>query len=174
MKLFRMLLCICVLLIGNNIFSQEKKFLNTVSFDSIKGSPKATLASLKWLPGFWQGEAFGGITEEVWTPASGGSMMCAFKLISKGVVEFYEIVTIAEEKESLVLKLKHFHGNLKGWEEKDQVLEFKLVKIEGNKVFFDDLTYEKVSDNEMNAFVVVDFGNGKKEEVKFNFRRGRL
>lgn len=150
---------------GQNIYAQDT---NTIQYDSSKGSPKATLANINWLQGRWKGYAFGGITEEVWTPPAGGSMMCAFKLIVNEKVRFYELVTIVEENTSLILRLKHFHADLKGWEEKDKTINFKLVKITGNRVYFDEFTFEKLSENEMNIYVAMQ-NNGKSEEVKFNY-----
>ena len=69
------------------------------------------LENIRWIAGNWKGEAFGGITEENWSEPSGGSMMATFKLISDGKVNFYEIETISEENNSLILRLKHFGNN---------------------------------------------------------------
>ena len=41
---------------------------------------KPTLENIAWISGTWHGEAFGGITEEIWSEPSGGSMMATFKL----------------------------------------------------------------------------------------------
>ena len=96
-------------------------------------------------------------------------MMCVFKLISDNKVNFYEIVTISEVNNTLILKLKHFHANLKGWEEKDETVDFRLVKVTENKVYFDGFTFERISDNEINMYVVIEDG-GKQSEVKFNYK----
>ena len=150
-------------------YSQES-FSNTLRIDSVKTSPPATLQDIDWIQGHWQGEAFGGIVEEVWTPPLGGSMMCAFKLVVNDEVRFYEIVTISEEKETLILRLKHFHKDLKGWEEKNETVDFPLVKVTSGKVFFDGFTFEKISDNEMNIYVVIG-EEGKEREAKFNYKK---
>jgi hypothetical protein len=150
-------------------YSQES-FSNTLRIDSVKTSPPATLQDIDWIQGHWQGEAFGGIVEEVWTPPLGGSMMCAFKLVVNDEVRFYEIVTISEEKETLILRLKHFHKDLKGWEEKNETVDFPLVKVTSGKVFFDGFTFEKISDNEMNIYVIIG-EEGKEREAKFNYKR---
>ena len=39
------------------------------------------LENISWIAGHWKGEAFGGITEEIWSEPSGGSMMASFKLV---------------------------------------------------------------------------------------------
>jgi len=162
--------------------SEMKKFLilflisltceaqNTLSLEEGAESPKADLSQISWVEGHWRGEAFGGITEEIWSPPLGGSMMFSFKLVSDGVVQFYELGHIQEVNGTLLLQLKHFHGNLKGWEEKDETVDFKLVKIESNKVYFDDFTLEKVDDDEINVYVIIKEKESS-QEVKFNYKR---
>ncbi|MFY0627728.1 MAG: hypothetical protein JXR07_15630 [Reichenbachiella sp.] len=148
----------------------QDRFPNVKFYDEERGSPNATLADVSWIEGHWRGPSFGGISEEIWSPPLGGSMMCAYRLVKDEKVGFYEIETITEENGSLILRLKHFYSDLKGWEEKNETVDFKLVKVTGNKVFFDGYTYEKISDDEINAYVVIDQG-GEKLEVKFNYRR---
>lgn len=150
----------------------QESFSNTMTLSAGEESPDATLEDIAWIQGHWRGKAFGGITEEFWTPPLGGSMMCAYKLVVDGNVDFYEIVTISEIKNSLILRLKHFHNDLKGWEEKDETVDFPLVKVSDNKMFFDGFTFEKVSDNEMNVYVIIGTDDGKKE-MKFNYNRVR-
>ena len=144
---------------------------NTFSFEEGATSPKATLADVSWVTGHWKGEAFGGITEEIWSPPLGDSMMFVFKLVAESKVQFYEIGHIQQLNETLLLQLKHFHGTLKGWEEKDETVDFKLVKLENNRVYFDDFTLEKVNEQEINIYVVIGHDDGSKEEVKFNYKR---
>ena len=67
------------------------KAQDTLSFEEGTVSPKATLSEVAWMEGHWKGKAFGGITEEIWSPPLGGSMMFSFKLVSDGSVQFYEI-----------------------------------------------------------------------------------
>lgn len=117
---------------------------NTLTLDG-KDSPAASLNDVAWIAGHWQGKALGGITEELWTAPLGKSMMGSFKLVVNEVVQFYELCIITEENGSLLLRIKHFNKNLKGWEEKDQSIDFPLVKIEKNKVYFDGLTFEKLN-----------------------------
>lgn len=148
----------------------QDKFSNTLFYNDSAGSPNATLTATAWLAGHWRGEAFGGITEEIWTPPLGGSMMGVFKLVSDNKVSFYEIETIREVNNTLLLQLKHFHRNLKGWEEKDETVDFRLVKVTDNKVYFDGFTIERISDTEINMYVVIEDG-GQQSEVKFNYKR---
>lgn len=147
----------------------QGQFPNTMFLEEGETSPKSNLKSVEWLAGHWQGEAFGGITEELWTPPLGNSMMGSFKLMVDEQVSFYEIMTISEEEGSLILRLKHFHGDLKGWEEKDETHDFKLVKVTPNKVYFEGFTLEKISKDEINIYVVIDDA-GKQQEMKFPYQ----
>ena len=165
------LVMLIMLLLSSQLFAQTK-FPNTLFYNDSTGSPDANLTAISWLAGHWRGEAFGGITEETWTPPLGGSMMCAFKVVTNNKVSFYELETITEENNTLILKLKHFHANLKGWEEKDETVDFRLVKVTENKVYFDGFTIEKISDTEINEYVVIEDG-GQRSEVKFNYKKDK-
>ena len=142
-----------------------------MSFTEGGKSPEATLEDVSWIAGHWKGEAFGGVAEEIWSPPHGDSMMFVFKLVSEGKVQFYEVGHIQQINETLILQLKHFHGSLKGWEEKDDTVDFKLVQVDGNRVYFDGFTIEKISDNEINMYLVVGEEDGSSEEVKFNYKK---
>ncbi len=147
---------------------------NTLKYDESVGSPTATLADVAWLAGYWKGEALGGIIEDLWAPPVGGSMVGTFKLIVNNETSFYEIITITEENGTLIKRLKHFTKELKGWEEKDKTIDFKLVKITKNKIYFDEMTLERISDNEMNIYVVLGDGKGNNQEMKFPYRKVKL
>ncbi|MBN1301435.1 MAG: hypothetical protein JW995_09495 [Melioribacteraceae bacterium] len=161
---------ISILLTSLSVLAQSNVTENILRLDSNLSSPPASIEDVSWIAGHWKGEALGGIVEEVWTPPVGGSMMCAFKLVVDDTVKFYELVVIYEEGNSLILKLKHFHGDLKGWEEKDETLDFSLVKLEGMKAYFDGFTFELVNRNEMNIYVL--FGSeGQYKEMKFSYKK---
>ena len=162
----KLLFTILALTITFMAHSQE-----VIAFGSASKSPEATLNNVSWIAGHWRGEAFGGITEEMWSPPLGESMMFVFKLVHNNKVSFYEIGHIKEVGGTLLLQLKHFHGDLKGWEEKDETVDFKLVKIEGNRIYFDEFTFEKISDAEMNIYVLIEEKDKPSEVVKFNYKR---
>lgn len=143
---------------------------NTLSFEEGSVSPTADLLAVAWMEGHWRGEAFGGITEEIWSPPFGGSMMFVFKHVSEGKVNFYELGHIKQQDSTLIFQLKHFGAHLKGWEEKDEVVNANLVKLEENRVYFDGFTFEKISATEINIYVIIE-EDGKSEEVKFNYKR---
>lgn len=144
---------------------------NTMSLEKDATSPNATIAEVKWMTGHWKGEAFGGITEEIWSPPNAGSMMFVFRLIFEGEVNFYEIGHIREVDSTLVFELKHFDKELKGWEEKEEVQRFKLIKVAENRLYFEGFTFEKISPNEINIYGLIHQNDGTTEEVKFNYKR---
>ncbi|GAA4950997.1 hypothetical protein GCM10023314_25390 [Algibacter agarivorans] len=141
------------------LIAQEKKTLE----------PK--LKNIAWISGNWKGEAFGGLTEENWSEPSGGSMMATFKLINDGKVSFYEIEIIRELENTLILQLKHFNNDLKGWETKDETVDFPLKEITPTKAIFEGMIFEKVNDNEMNVYVDIHQKDGSIETVKFNYTK---
>ncbi len=143
---------------------------HTLKLSAGEDPPPAVLQQMEWIQGSWKGEAFGGITEEVWSPPAGDSMMFVFKLTENDKVKFYEFGHIMQVGESLTLQLKHFDADLGGWEEKDETIDFRLVKLEENHAYFEDLTFERVSDTEMNVYVVIG-ENGSEGEVTFNYKR---
>ena len=154
-----------------NSHAQKQVSEHIFELDSLSTSPKAKISDVAWISGTWKGEAFGGITEEIWSEPMGDSMMASFKLVADGKVQFYEIEIIRELKESLILQLKHFNGDLKGWETKDETVDFPLVKITKNNTYFDGMTFEKISDTEMNVYVLMHEKDGTTNEIKFNYKR---
>jgi hypothetical protein len=160
------LIVILFLFVGGIVNSQ-----NTMSLNADTTSPKATIADAAWMTGHWKGEAFGGITEEIWSPPSAGSMMFVFRLIVDGEVNFYEIGHIREVDNTLAFELKHFDKELKGWEEKEEVQRFKLIKIADNRLYFDGFTFERLGHDEINIYGLIHQDDGSVAEVKFNYKR---
>ena len=169
MNKFRLSMMPLLLVLSVKCFGLDQ-FKNTLQFDAAAGSPKADLSAVAWIAGYWRGEAMGGVAEEIWSHPHGGSMMAAFKLTVNGVVKFYELETIVEQDETLILRIKHFAADLHGWEARDESVDFRLVKVTADKVYFDGMTFEKVSDDEMNVYVIIGDGDQQKE-TKFNYRR---
>ena len=129
-------------------------------------SPIAQIEQVSWIAGTWKGEAFGGKTEEIWSAPSVGTMMASFRLIKDGKIAFYEFEVIREIGESLILQLKHFSGELKGWENKDEMVSFPLVEIGKGVVYFDGMTFKKMGADEMHVYVDIDG-----TETLFSYKR---
>tara|TARA_B110000503_G_C7118819_1_gene401518 strand:+ start:79 stop:555 length:477 start_codon:yes stop_codon:yes gene_type:complete len=141
---------------------------NTLHYNNDKGSEKTTLQNIKWLEGNWKGEAFNGIYKENWSKPFGESMVFNFKLVVKEKIVFYELGHIIEKDGTLLYQIKHFYANLKGWEEKDQSEDFRFIKKEANRMYFDNFTFEYVSENEVNLYAYFE---DSKEEMVFNFNK---
>ena len=130
----------------------------------------ATINDVAWIAGNWQGEAMGGQFEETWNKPSGGTMMGMFKLIQKGNVAFYELCTIVEKENSLVLRIKHFNHDMSGWEEKDKCMEFPLVSANENEAKFDGLVFKKTGDDSLLITVTTKRGD-RVSTLKFPAKR---
>ena len=152
--------------------AQTHQTEHTLTMDEGVTSPRAKIQNMAWITGEYECHAFGGLSHEIWTSPRGNNMMGAFQLIDKNNVSFYEIMTIVEEQGSLVLRLKHFDKKLHGWEEKDETIDFPLVKMEEKKAYFDGLTFEYVSRKAINVYVALDH-DGSVEEVLFAYRKVR-
>jgi len=129
------------------------------------------LDNIARIAGTWHGEAFGGQVEEIWSKPSGGSMMASFKLIIDGTVQFYEIEIIREVENSLILQLKHFNNDLKGWETKYETVDFPLKYITETKAAFEGMTFEKVSDTDMTVYVDMKDKNGSVTTMPFQYNK---
>jgi hypothetical protein len=153
------------------LFSIVGRAQHTLTYTDGHVSPRASLVDVQWIAGHWQGTAFGGITEEIWSPPLGDSMMFSFKLVIDDKVRFYELGHIQETGNTLLLQLRHFDGDLKAWEEKEEMESFPLVKLDAAHVYFDGFTFEKISDDEIDLYVVIVGEDGMEQEVKFNYKR---
>ncbi len=125
---------------------------------------------MDWLPGYWEGGGEKDKTEEIWSKAMGGSIMGSFKFYKGGEISFYEILTISEENGSIILRIKHFDKHLNGWEEKNEKVEMPLVKSEKDKVYFDGLTFERISKKRIVIHVLMENAPGKRREISFPYK----
>lgn len=139
---------------------------------SDRAAPLASLADLAWLAGRWLGEGLGGVAEEVWLPESGGAMLGTFRSIEGGQVSFYEILTLAASPSGqLELRLKHFHPDLKGWEERDQVQVWALTQVEGEAFAFGPIVFRREGAEALVVTVTMKLKDGTRKDEAFRFRR---
>lgn len=143
---------------------------HTLKLDAPANAPKATLADAALLVGHWQGEFLGGQAEELWLPAAGGALVGMFRLHEAGQAQFYELMTVTEEGASLVMRLKHFHADMKGWEEKDERVVFRLVKATPDGLWFEGLTYLRDPDGSLRVYVALHGKDGKVSEAAAVFK----
>lgn len=159
-------------LFTSHSFGQEVLTTNTLTGEGIH--PKADLSAISWMKGQWKGNAFGGEVEEVWSAPMGDAMMGSFRLLKEGEISFYEFMLFREVENSLVFQVKHFNKDLTGWEEKNETEDFPLVKAEGNRVYFNTITFEKKGENELVIYLAMKMKDGHQEFSFVYERAGEL
>ncbi|WP_271079132.1 DUF6265 family protein [Aurantiacibacter sp. MUD61] len=105
--------------------------------------PAATLDDVAFLTGQWSGDGIQGQpAHESWLPPTGNTMVGIFvQQDGDGGLMFTEHMYIREVDGSLQVSLKHFNGDLTGWEERDEMLTWRLVSTEPCAAYFSGLTY---------------------------------
>lgn len=162
-----------VLLLANVAAAQSAKTEHTFRLDDPATRIPATLEDVALMVGSWTGEAFGGTFESVWNPPSFGTMVGMFKVMGDEGVSFYEIMLLAEEEGSLVLKVKHFHADFTAWEEKEDYVTFRLVSVAPDAVHFSGLSFYKVGDDKIHTYITLH-NDEKVWEEKLVYRRTEL
>ncbi len=171
MKLIIQNLLILCLVCGSAL-AQDRLTAHTYHLPKDSPLGKGKLEDVAWLVGSWQGSAFGQQFEEVWNPASAGSMVGMWKLFDeeKGV-NFYELLLLKEEGEGLVLLVKHFSKDFVAWEDKEDFVKFRLVKIEDKAVHFSGLSFYQHSEDKIDGYIVMNHKDGSKTEHKIAYNR---
>lgn len=149
-------------------------FLFVFYFQAHAQEQKPTIDNLNFMRGYWVGDGFGGISEEVWMPASLGRMNGIYKHMKDDQTTFMEFMDISMVNDTLRLRLKHFNPDMTGWEEKDKYITFTLKSIEPNKAVFGGLTYELVDPNYLKVSLILKQKDGSVNTEVFNFRRKTL
>ncbi|BDI59718.1 DUF6265 family protein [Qipengyuania nanhaisediminis] len=136
-------------------------------------SPPATLADVGWLVGQWRGSGIGGAPAmESWLPPTGPTMVGTFvQEDGEGGIRFSEHMYLMEEGGSLVLRLKHFNADLTGWEEKDDMLAFRLLAVEPCAAFFHALTLRCADADRPGEGLVAAVRMSSGNELLFHFDR---
>ncbi len=154
----------------NGASAQSLQTEHTYKLDDVDSRTPASLEDVSWLVGSWSGDAFGNTFEEVWNPPSAGSMVGMWKLIEEDQVVFYELMLLVEEEGSLSLKVKHFNDDLTAWENKEDYVRFRLVKIGDDAVHFSGLSFHRINEDEIHAFIALHH-EGEVREEKLVYRR---
>ena len=124
------------------------------------------IEDLSWMVGSWEGDGFGGVSEEMWAPAADGTMMGMYRHLQDGKLVFYEFLLLDENG----MRLKHFHPDLKGWETKDEMVTFDMISATTEKLTLKGLTFTKKGDDEMVIELKMRRGDKVETEV-FNMKR---
>ena len=151
--------------------AQLKSTENTLKLAEGQASEAATVADLARLAGSWTGTGLGGVSEEIWSKPANGIMMGMYRLIKEDKPVFYEALWLIEENGTLIMRLKHFHPNLVGWEEKDKTVDFRFVKKEGKRIYFSGLTFDFAVNNELTIYLALRQKDGVLKEEIFKMKR---
>lgn len=170
MKQF-ILLNLIIAISAVSALSQIKQTANTLKLETGKTGEKATIQDMKPLAGTWRGEGLGGTVEEIYSQPQDGTMMGMFRFLNKGKTNFYELITVLEEDGTLIVRLKHFNPDLKGWEEKDKTVDFRFVKKDKNRMCFEGQTFEFIGKNKLNIYVAIGQKDGSVQEAAFRYTR---
>ncbi|MEZ5344524.1 MAG: DUF6265 family protein [Pyrinomonadaceae bacterium] len=160
-----------ILFLSSIAFAQTKLTENTLRISKEEKSEPADVASMEWMEGNWTGNALGGSVREVWTKTDGGVMMGMFLLVQDSKPVFYEFLTFTIADGELFLKLKHFDPKLVGWEEKDKTVDFRFIKKDGNRYYFQGLTFENAGENSLNIYLALRNKEQIYREEVFNLKR---
>ena len=159
-----------LLLLSLPVHTQSRQTTHTLALDQPENAPKARIEQLSWMVGRWEGKGFGGVVEENWNPAIGGTMIGSFRLVRDGSPNFYELLVIAPEGESLVYKVKHFDPDMSAWEEKDESVSFPLVRLAQDTAYFAGLTIIRDGD-QMKHYLAFKDKQGETHEASLAYSR---
>jgi hypothetical protein len=107
------------------------------SLAAVPGNDRpAALSDIPWIAGSWLLEREGERLEEYWGPPLGDSMVGHFRWIRDGALWITELLSITEEDDTLVFRLRHFSSRMRSWESPEDPFEYRLTKLgEGRATF---------------------------------------
>jgi hypothetical protein len=143
-----------------------------------KRASMPSVADLAWLAGKWSGARDGTSIEEQWSKPAGRALMGMFRWLQDGRVCFYEFMTIEQEVEGIVLRIKRFAPGLIPWEEEQGAAVFGLVEANNEEAVFVQqdvaeplwIVYQRVDEDSLVAYLGSEGGPLRPEDA-FRFRR---
>jgi hypothetical protein len=96
------------------------------------------LAPLAFIEGRWmQKQANGATIEEHWMAPRGNSMVGTFRrTLGNGVTPFYEFTQVMAEKDMVILRQIHVHGNFETDPRRTDLMRLRLDKVQDNVATF--------------------------------------
>jgi len=85
-------------------------------------------------------------------------MVGLFKLFGDDGVAFYEILLLSVEDDTLSLKVKHFSADFTAWEDKEDYVNFQLVKKGEGELHFGGISFYKRGDDSIDGYIVMRNG----------------
>jgi hypothetical protein len=93
--------------------------------------PAQTVQDFGFMTGEWRTDAWGGNGDEIWSKPESGNMVGVWRFMKAGKLVFTEHISLEDDAErGPVMRLKHFHPGMKGWEEKDEAVTLYLEKFQ--------------------------------------------
>jgi hypothetical protein len=127
---------------------------------------------MAWLAGHWTGDGLGGRSEEIWSPPDHGVMMGMYRHIKDDKPVFYELLTLVEERGSLVMRLKHFNPDLTGWEEKAESVSFPFVAKRDGVLHFDGMAFKPTGPDSVTVYLAIENRkDASVREAEFRYTR---
>ena len=78
-------------------------------------------------------------------------------MMINGEASFCELMYIQEIEGVLLLQVRHFNQDFTSWETQNESENFVLFRIDKNHIFFDGLTFKKVSEDELHIHVLPSY-----------------
>ena len=98
----------------------------------------ASLSDLDFVEGKWTGTFRGDRDYEAyWSGPTGGALMGMIRFIRDDETLLFELLTVERTERGLVLSVKHFDPGLRGREEKDDAVRYRLVEMEDERAVFE-------------------------------------
>jgi len=96
------------------------------------------LAPLAFMEGRWtQTQPNGAVIEEHWMAPRGNSMVGTFRrTLGNGVTPFYEFTQIVAERDMVILRQIHVHGNFEPDPRRTDLMRLRLTKVDGKSATF--------------------------------------
>ncbi len=147
--------------------------IQTLDETNMPSQTAASVSDMAWLAGKWVGSGLGGSCEEMWSEPKNGVMMGMFRYDKEGSLTFTEHFTLTDSVGTIRFRLKHFHADLRGWEEKDSYVDFPFIGIEGTTAYFDGVTIDLIRKNHLRVYVLLSKRGESPREEMFVYRRQR-
>ena len=101
------------------------------------GKPVQSVAELGWIAGSWRTTLGTDQLEEIWGEPMGNQLAGAFRWIKDGKIWMNELITITDEGERIVFRLRHFSKDMVPWEEKDGAITLPLISAGEREAVFE-------------------------------------
>jgi hypothetical protein len=92
-------------------------------------------------------------------------MVGHFRLVAGGKPRFYEIMLLDRVEQGLRLRVKHFHPDFRGWEEKDGWHSFEPGVVDGGALKFPGLVLRPIGSDRAEFVVTIENGGKVSDEV---------